>query len=156
MILTFSLLISYAKANDLTSFEYTQEIGKELELLKSIKPSDYINEINEHRTKLDKYFEHKKRVCNGEFSTVVLQGTVSKDSTKKKGNKLSKEERKLCFREMKAMQMTFVNHMFLARKSYLTYLHEKRLSELSEAREKAIKSLQRSFSKTKVFRRRKN
>ena len=155
-ILTFFLMLPCVNAQTLTSYEYTKEIGKELESLKSIKPSEYINQINDHRTKLEKYFEHKKRVCNGEFSTVVLQGAESLDKSKKKGNKLSKEERKLCFREMKAMQMTFLNHMFLARKNYLNYLHNKRLEELSVAREKAIKSLQRSFSKSKVFSRTSN
>jgi hypothetical protein len=60
---------------------------------------------------------------------------------------LSREERKLCFRELKALQVTFINNMYSARKRYLDFLHAKRVEELEQAREKSIKSLQDSFNK---------
>jgi hypothetical protein len=136
-----------------TSFEYTRRIQTELSLLEKLGPELYISKINNYRTSLEKYFEHKKRVCHGEFSTVVLKGSESSPAENLSKNKLSKEERKLCFREMKALQVTFINNMFLARKRYLVHLHEKRIKELSAAREKAINSLQASFGKSRGLRR---
>jgi hypothetical protein len=45
--------------------------------------------------------------------------------------------------------------MFLARKRYLDFLHERRIAELMEARKQAIDSLQSSFTpKDKKKRRR--
>ncbi len=138
-----------------TSFEYTKRIQKELTILEKLSPDLYISKINFYRTNLEKYFEHKKRVCHGEFSTVVLEGieTARSSGSVQSKNKLSKEERKLCFREMKALQVTFINNMFLARKRFLDDLHTKRLKELSKAREEAIGSIQASFGKTRNSRR---
>ena len=78
---------------------------------------------------------------------VLSEKKVKLDGTKKNKNKLSHEERKLCFREMKALQITFINNMFLARKRYLDHLHQLRVSELGAAREQSIKSVQKAFTK---------
>jgi len=153
IIVLFSLLCSTSAWTQETSFEYTRRIQNELTLLEKLPPESYIAKINFYRTSLEKYFEHKKRVCHGEFSTVVLEGVSSGSSEKQSKIKLSKEERKLCFREMKALQVTFINNMFLARKRFLDFLHTKRLQELSKAREKAISSLQASFGKKRSSRR---
>ena len=153
IIILFTIICSEVALSQETSFEYTRRIQQELTLLEKLSPELYISKINFYRTSLEKYFEHKKRVCHGEFSTVVLTGNSSVGSEKQSQLKLSKEERKLCFREMKALQVTFINNMFLARKRFLDYLHTKRLKELSEAREKAIASLQASFGKKRRSRR---
>tara|TARA_R110002072_G_scaffold534_6_gene3908 strand:+ start:86420 stop:86923 length:504 start_codon:yes stop_codon:yes gene_type:complete len=134
-----------------TTFEYTKKVKEQLNAIKKIAPEDYFKEVDGHRVSLEKYMENKKRVCEGEFSTVILESDNSSSTaatnSDRKSNKLSREERKLCFRELKALQVTFINNMFVARKNYLTFLHEKRLSELKMAREEAIKNIQMSFSK---------
>lgn len=131
-------------------FEYTEWITKELDKIKDIQPVNYFREIDSHRGNIEKYIDHKKRVCNGEFSTFVLtnlnKGKSDKDN-KGLRNKLSKTERKLCFRELKAIQVTMINNMFLARKKYLTYLHETRLKELSDTRNRLIENLHKSFNR---------
>lgn len=136
-----------------STFEYTKKIQKEIEEVRDLPADKFFKNIDNYRQSIEKYFEHKKRVCNGEFSTIIL--TEGVESKKAKVNKLSIEERKLCFREMKALQTTYINYMFLARKRYLDFLHERRIAELMEARKQAIDSLQSSFTpKDKKKRRR--
>jgi site-specific DNA-cytosine methylase len=127
-----------------STFEYTKKIQKEIEEVKDLPADKFFKNIDRYRESIEKYFEHKKRVCNGEFSTIIL--TEGAESKTAKTNKLSVEERKLCFREMKALQTTYINYMFLARKRYLDFLHERRIAELMEARKEAIDSLQSSFA----------
>ena len=128
--------------------EYTKKIQKSLKSLKDLPASDYFKSIDEYRAALEKHFDHKKRVCDGEFSTIVLKhvkDTVGKVINKKV--RLSKSERRLCFRELKALQVTFVNNMYVARKRYLNFLHDRRLKDLDETREATIQSLHSSFKR---------
>jgi UDP-N-acetylmuramoylalanine-D-glutamate ligase len=139
-----------------TPFEYTKKIYKELEEIKSIKPEDYFTHIDEYRAGLEKYIDHKKRVCEGEFSFIILNDSTAdeKRNTTNKKNKLSKEEQALCFRELKALQITFINNMYVARKRYLDYLHAKRIEELQNTRDNAVKDLSKQFNKRVVGKRR--
>lgn len=149
LVLFFSSGVSSAQDDSpQTTFEYTKRVHEKLERLKVLGAENFMKEVDEYRSTVEKYIEHKKRVCRGEFSIVVLEegGSPSKKSKK---NKLSKQERLLCFRELKALQMTLVNNMFIARKRFLEFLHEKRVSELENARIDVIKSLQKGFSSTK-------
>ncbi|MCF8058812.1 MAG: hypothetical protein K9K67_05930 [Bacteriovoracaceae bacterium] len=127
-------------------FDYTKKVHSSLKDLKSLGATEYFKEIDNYRSDLEKYFDQKKRVCEGEFSTVILNG-VSKNEKENKPLKLKPEERKLCFRELKALQLTFINNMYVARKRYLEYLHGQRIKELDISREQAVKSLQDSFNK---------
>ncbi len=139
-----------------TPFEYTKKIYNELEEIKKIKPEDYFSRIDEYRVGLEKYIDHKKRVCEGEFSFIILNDpkvSNNKNMSQKK-NKLSKEEQALCFRELKALQITFINNMFVARKKYLDYLHTRRIDELQSTRDKAVKELNKQFNKRIVKKRR--
>lgn len=128
------------------TFEYTKKITLGLNKLKNLAADNYFQKVDDFRAELEKYFDHKKRVCEGEFSTVILSGNVESKQNKKP-LKLSKEERKLCFRELKALQVTFINNLYIARKRYLSFLHTKRIEELEKARGESIKSLQDSFNK---------
>lgn len=133
-----------------TTFEYTKRIHKQIEEVRSLTADDYASKIDQYREDIENFIEHKKRVCNGEFSTIVLgEKKISEEieEASKKTHKLGQEEKKLCFREMKALQVTFVNNMYLARKNYLEDLHKKRIKELGDARDKALRSLQESFDK---------
>ena len=158
LLLTFSVQAQNQEKTeaDLTTyastFEYTKKIQKEIEEVKQLSADKFFKNIDRYRESIEKYFDHKKRVCNGEFSTIILTEGVESKNTKV--NKLSIEERKLCFREMKALQTTYINYMFLARKRYLDFLHERRIAELMEARKQAIDSLQSSFTPKNKKRRR--
>lgn len=129
-----------------TPFEYTKRIHDELNAIKTLDPKVYFSKIDVYRSHLEKYIEHKKRVCDGEFSTIILSGKEEGDKSKP-SRKLSKEERQLCFRELKALQITYINNMYVARKGYLDHLHQKRIQELQDSKDSAIKSLNSSFDK---------
>lgn len=127
------------------SLQYAQKMAQELEQIKNIKPEDYIRDIDQYRSSIDKYVEHKKRVCQGEFSTVILGSEGLSKVTKRK--RLAPEERKLCFKEMKTLQIGLVNNMYEARKRYLDYIHELRLKELVMARDKVLSELDKTFNR---------
>ena len=118
-----------------TPFEYTEWINSKLLQLKDLTPKEYPLRIDHFRELVEKYIDHKKRVCNGDFSTFVL------DKTQKIKNKLTREEKKLCFKELKAFQITTINHMYFARKKYLLYIHNLRLKELSTLRNSLLNKL---------------
>ena len=59
--------------------------------------------------------------------------------------KLTKKEQLLCFRELKALQVKYINKIFKIRKAYLDFMHEKRISELKKVREGALDEVQRAF-----------
>lgn len=125
-------------------FEYTQKIQKQLSDLKDLTPESFMVQVDQYRDNLEQYFEHKKRVCNGEFSTVILSEA---GESRQDGKRLTKQERKLCFREMKALQSTYINNMHQARKRYLENLHSKRIQQLEDSREKALNDLNATFSR---------
>jgi len=131
-----------------TPFEITQEIRGDLEGLKTLNSEEFPNRIEKIRDEVERYIEHKGRVCNGEFSTIVLTEKTDKADLSKPNlpsNKLSKEERKLCFKELKAIHSTYINNLFIARKNYLEFIHGKRTAELELSREEAVKKLQKLY-----------
>jgi hypothetical protein len=151
LLLSSLHLLAQDKAKDRAEtniYDYTKKVHQALKELKVLPPENYFKDVDGYRDELEKYFDQKKRVCEGEFSTVILTGVPQEnDPNASKPVKLKPEERKLCFRELKALQLTFINNMYLARKRYLEYLHQKRLKELDQSREQAVKSLQGSFNK---------
>jgi hypothetical protein len=135
-------------AEEINTFEYTKSTRQKLGNIKNLAPENYIIDIDEYRVALEKYIEHKKHVCNGEFSTLVLsQDEETKEENRKK---LNKEERILCFTELKALQVTFINNLFLARKKYLEYQHITHIKDLAKARDEVLKSLKNNLSRKKI------
>ena len=55
-----------------STFEYTKRMYKEVEELKNIMPDIFPREVDRFRDQMERYIFHKKRVCNGEFSTFAL------------------------------------------------------------------------------------
>ena len=136
-----------ATAQPSSAFEYTQRVRQELEQLNTLAPEQFLVEVDKVRTSMERYFDHKKRVCNGEFSTVILS-VAGERSTE--ANRLSADEKKLCFREMRALQTTYINNMYSARKRYLESLHTKRMEDLEASREKALQELSDTFSRIRM------
>ena len=133
-----------------STFEYTKRMYKEVEELKNIMPDIFPREVDRFRDQMERYIFHKKRVCNGEFSTFALAPNEAIIDTVDAGphmqRKLNPEEKKLCFKELKAFQVTYINNLFTTRRRYLEYLHELRTRELDQAREEALNSIKRSFA----------
>ena len=133
-----------------STFEYTKRMYKEVEELKNIMPDIFPREVDRFRDQMERYIFHKKRVWNGLFSSFALAPNEAIIDTVDAGphmqRKLNPEEKKLCFKELKAFQVTYINNLFTTRRRYLEYLHELRTRELDQAREEALNSIKRSFA----------
>lgn len=153
MVILLSLLTFFsfqASAQDAqlsSAFEYTQRVRQEIDQLKDLSPDNFLTEVDKVRTSMERYFDHKKRVCKGEFSTVILS-VAGERSTE--ANRLTADEKKLCFREMRALQTTYINNMYSARKRYLENLHTLRMKDLEASREKALQELSDTFSRIRM------
>lgn len=135
----------------LSDFEATKKAQEEIAQISQIAPENYLRDLPNARRSLERFFEHKKGVCNGEFSTVILNpveltgGQLGEDAIIVR--RLNTQERQLCYRELKEMQVAFINNMFKARKEYLDFLHKQRIEELDQTRVRAIDKLNESFSR---------
>lgn len=150
ILFSFSLthLQAQEKKNSVeTTFEYTNRIKGLIETLAKLSPEDYPTKIESVRNELVKYFEHKKLVCNGDFSTLVIDKSISINQKNNQKIKLSKTERALCFREMKALQVTFLHQLFNARKKFLSFIMKKNIAQLNELHERSIKNVHKSFGR---------
>ena len=127
----------------------TDTIRKMVETIGTMDHKEYINNIDGYRRSIERYIENKKRVCSGEFSTIIVDDEKG-ISPEIEAKRLDERERKLCFKDIQTLQINFINKIFEARKRYLFYLHKIRLKELSEARESVIKNLKESFEKRKI------
>lgn len=130
------------------SFDYTRKMYSKVKEIASLSPEDFPGKINAIRNSIDDYISHKKGVCQGDFSTLIL----NKQENEQTQYKLSNKEQELCYRELKALQVTYINNLFDARKVYLDYMHVERLKRLSQVRVEALKQIQSTFDK-KVQRR---
>ncbi|MCK5072305.1 MAG: hypothetical protein KAQ98_02695 [Bacteriovoracaceae bacterium] len=127
----------------------TDTIRKMVETIGTMDHKEYIYNIDGYRRSIERYIENKKRVCSGEFSTIIVDDEKG-ISPAIEAKRLDERERKLCFKDIQTLQINFINKIFEARKRYLFYLHKIRLKELSEARESVIKNLKESFEKRKI------
>ena len=121
----------------------TDKIKVEMKKLRSLKAEDFIRQVDDYRNTVDKFIEHKKRVCNGEFSKIVIgEGVVgSKEKT------LTKQEKDECFKELLNLQVTYIDNLFAARSRFLTYQHDLRIKNLNQARKKSIEDIKGKFTK---------
>jgi hypothetical protein len=120
-------------------------IHADLVELKNLKPEEFDKRIDDYRNSIEKYIETKKRVCNGEFTTIILSDSMAKPNQEIK--KLTKEEKQLCFNELKAIYKTYINHLFLVRTRFIEFLNEKRIKELSVIRDATLKSIDSTFNR---------
>ena len=118
---------------------------EEIERIRNLPAKSFLQKIGEFRKALETFIEHKTQVCRGELSKIVLErGQEEKVAGERKT--LSKKERWPCFQELKGLQITYINNLFIARTRYLDYQHKMRLEELAQAREKSIKGIEKVFS----------
>lgn len=141
-IFLFSLHL-FSKEVEQTPFEITKEFRDKLEEIKTLDEVNYPKKIDSYRLAMEKYIDHKKKVCSGEFSILIME--EGKQTEASEAKTLSRKERQLCFRELKALQITYVNNMFIARERYLGDIHKKQIQELNKTREEIIQRLQQHY-----------
>ena len=110
--------------------------------IKTLKPENYLSSIDSFRKSIDRFVRYKRRVCNGEFSSLVLENG---ETVKGQKERLTEEEKIICFRELKSIQEEFIKNMFEARVKYLDHLHQKQVIDLKKAKEELLKSLDKTF-----------
>jgi len=125
----------------------TDEMEKLINEMGALVATDYILKVDDYRSNLERFIENKKGVCEGEFSTVILSRNDRESDNPKKPVKLTKEEREVCFRELKQIQQKYIEASYKAKKRYLIHLHELRLQELEHSKDSAIKDLTNRFNK---------
>ena len=135
---------SREKKVESTLTDMVKQVRQKLEELKHLEPEKYFQELDSYKSFFKKYIEYKKRICEGDFSTIILG-----DGQREGFQKIKGEEKKVCFRELKSFQTAYINNMFLARKRYLDYLHQERIKQLKEVKEKALKNLGLNFKPTR-------
>lgn len=145
-LLTGSLVFSQDYPPGVTStFEYTAHLRTQLTELEGLAADQYLGQVDRYRVGMERYFDHKKRVCEGEFSSLILSER-REELDESRPRRMSREEQELCFNELKALQSTYINNLYNARERYLTHLHEQRINDLKAARQKALDDLEASFS----------
>ena len=127
---------------------------EKIERLKDLQPPDFLREVNNYRKDVELFILNKKRVCNGEYSVLILAEGKTSGSLQHK--KLAPEERLFCFRELKAIQVSYINNLYEARKRYLEDIHKKTLEDLFTTRSEIVREFEevfireeQSFRKTK-------
>lgn len=141
-----ALLFAQDKTPEVPRNENKEIHGKLVEL-KNLKPEEFDKKIDDYRNSIEKYIEKKKRVCNGEFTSIILSDTKTKPETAGISKKLSKVEKQLCFNELKAIYKTYINHLFLVRTRFLEFLNKKRIQELASIRDETLKSIDSTFNR---------
>ena len=126
---------------------FTGRIRATFEEIGSLPPGEFPQRLPGLRARVDRFIDHQKKVCQGEFSTVVLDGFGEGGGPAGESalRKLDGDERKLCFRELQAIQVAFISSVHRARRAYLVHVHERELAGLDALRDEAVKSVQRSF-----------
>ena len=122
-----------------------EELKEIIDSLLRIKPDNYFSQIDTYLNKIDKHILHRRGICSGDFSVVEIEENSGEKVEKRR--KLSRSERRLCLSELKNLRILYVNNLFIARKKYLDYLHDKRVKQLIKIKEDVLKEIQRGTSK---------
>lgn len=148
MVMLFSATVS-AQLNDaLQRVGETDEVATiarpDFAKIRATPTDEFLEKLPSYREQMNKYIDYKKSICSGEFSTSVLDDQGSTSSRVSTKRKLQAEERQLCLRELKTVQLNFIESMFVARKNYILSVQAKQLEELAKIKESAIQNLNKT------------
>ena len=138
-ILIFALFIStFAHADFLgfgTNDGYASRLPPLIEKLKSLRLSNdpgFEDIFNQVVKNIETGLEEEKLFCSGE-------------ATDPKGRTLPKEQKQLCFRELKAQYIDAVGVIFEMKKKYLGLIHKRQIEKLSEIQSKMKADIEKNF-----------
>ncbi len=142
MVRFFSLIViifSFSAQADFFGFGggngYKSKIPELAEKLKSVDMSagpSYEEQFNQGVKNIENAVEEEKLFCAGEASD--SQGRV-----------LPKEQKQLCFRELKNRYLEAHDVIFDLKKKYLKVVHERQLDKLGEIQKKLKGDIEKSF-----------
>jgi len=102
------------------SWASEENYSEKIQKLSEIRPENYSSEVTEFNYFFDKLFEKKNFFCQGEISML---------------------EKKKCKENIYELRVNYLNAVFIARKNYLNYLHNRRLQELEEEKRRILSTL---------------
>ncbi len=108
------------------------EIVEKLKNLKMVAGPAYEENFNQLVKNLEVTIEEEKLYCSGEATDV-------------KGKVVPKDQKQLCFRELKTNYLEAVETIFNLKKKYLGVIHNSQLDKLSEIQTKLKSDIEKSF-----------
>ena len=133
------LLSCFIQAEDKTENDgkKLENMQKQVDSLNAIEPQKYVEVINEKTKVIDEFLIKKQKVCLGEFSTIVLseEGELNSGEAKK----LSDTEREVCLKDLRRLQLSYINNLYKLKKNYIDFLYKERLKNLEESRQLELK-----------------
>lgn len=114
--------------------------------LREADADKFIEKSSEYRERILAFIEKKRKICNGEFTSAILDGgVISSDHSIKK---LSAEEKEACYHELKVFHGKFLKSYHFSRKKYLEWVHGERLKNLDKAYQASVDDLEKSYQKS--------
>jgi hypothetical protein len=90
----------------------------------------------------DRYIEHKRLECTGEFTQFIKNDLGEMESVKRV---LTREERKLCIVQLRDFHQFYLEKLLEAKKNYLNRLHAKHMVELEMLKNDISNQLDRTY-----------
>ena len=139
IILIITLFVSSFAYADFLGFGkddgYASRLPPLIEKLKSLKLSNdpgFEDTFNQVVKNIENGVEEEKLFCSGE-------------STDPKGRTLPKEQKQLCYRELKSQYMDAVGVIFEMKRKYLDLIHKRQMEKLSEIQSKMKADIEKNF-----------
>jgi len=90
----------------------------------------------------DRYLEHKRLECTGEFTQFIKNDLGEMESVKRV---LTREERKQCIVQLRDFHQFYLEKLLEAKKNYLNRLHAKHMVELEMLKNDISNQLDRTY-----------
>jgi len=139
IILVFSFLFSFNTFADFLGFKTDEssksKIAELVDKLKKLKVEDspvYEENFNQIVKSIENSMEEEKLFCSGE----------SADAS---GKVLQKENKQLCFRELKTHYLEAIDAIFTLKKKYLGLIHGRQIAKLTEIQNKLKVDIDKGF-----------
>lgn len=138
-VLILGFLISLNASADFLGFrtgdDPKSKIPGLIEKLKDLKVEDspvYEESFNQLVKNIENSMEEEKLFCSGE-------------TTDSNGKAVAKENKQLCFRELKTHYLEAMDMIFELKKKYLGLIHNRQIEKLSEIQKKLKADIDKSF-----------
>ena len=94
-----------------------ESISEKIQKLSQLPPENYSSEIEFFTSFMEKVLDKKTFFCQGEVSL---------------------DEKKKCRKDINQLRVSYLNSIFIARKNYLIYLHNRRLEDLEKEKQNML------------------
>ncbi len=108
------------------------ELSKKLRSLEMKTGPQFEEEFNKAIKDIQNAVEEEKLFCSGEAANT-------------EGKTLGKEQKELCFRELKKHYLEAMDVVFILKKKYLELLHSEHIEKLTEVQKKLAKDIEKNF-----------